>query len=264
MKNEVNIYFDVQAIQVDGRYLPIQGVSLTLIIDTLPSDVDFSGVKNMGWSSNMGLPKKGYIALSNGSPFMFDEDKYADYIQPYVDLWQAEIDRLEQEQQAAKEEYAKFENRKERALDTIQSDYEAVLSRGFVRTSLGFDADIKPDSTATLLGTQTGLVYASRALDVGSEAPRTVFRDFYGLKRELDAVQVERLICEINGAQNYIRELKYKFKDQIKGTFDNDSLNAVIKDLAYSTLDYSNLDEQGNPAVLPFVESPKSILERID
>lgn len=261
MKNEVNIYFDISAISVDMDQLQIQGVSLSLIIDKLPSDVDFNGVKTMSWSDNTGLPQKGYISLSNGTPFLFGEDKYADYIQPYVDLWQAEKDRLEQEQIEAEQEYAKFENRKERALNTIQADYEAILDRGFVRTSLGFDADISPDSSATLIGSQINLVNIARIRE--GETPKTIFRDFYGLKRELDAVQVERLICEINGVQNYIRELKYTFKGAVKETFDNESLNACIETCVYSTLDYSNLDESGNPTVLPFVES-KSIKDRID
>lgn len=190
------------------------------------------------------------------------EENYQKYCQPLIDLWQVEYDRVQVEQEAAKQELLKYENRKERALNEIQKDYEAVLERGFVRTSLGFDADISPDSSATLLGTQTSLVYTMRTL-AESETPKTVFRDFYGLKRELDAVQVERLICEINGAQNHIRELKYAFKGAVKETFDNDSLNACIENCVYSTLDYSNLDESSNPAILPFVEV-KSIKERID
>ena len=263
MKNEVNVYFNISAIQVDGEQFIISGVSLSLIIDKLPSDVDFSGVKSLSWSENTGLPKKGVIPLSDGSPFMFGEEKYNDYIQPYVDIWQTEKDRLEQEQQQAHEEFAKFENRKERALTAITDDYHNALEKAFVRTSLGFDADINPDSVATLLGTQTSLAYTTRTLAEDAEPPKTVFRDFYGLKRELDVVQVELLICQINAAQNHIRELKYEFKDQIKNTGDNDGLNAVIEGCNYSTLDFTQLDEAGKPAVLPFV-SAASIKERID
>lgn len=259
MKNEVNIYFDTSAISVDNDYLPIQGVSLSLIINKLPSDVDFNGVKVMAWSDNTGLPQKGYISLSNGTPFLFGEDKYNDYIQPYVDLWQAEKDRLEQEQIEAEQEYAKFENRKERALDSLVDDYHDALAKGFVRTSMGFDADISPNSVATLSATNITL---SRNI-LSEEAPKTVFRDFYGLKRELNQVQVELLICQINAAQNHIRELKYTFKTKVKESHDNESLNAALDTCVYSTLDFSNLSEDGKPTVMPF-EQVSTYVDRID
>lgn len=261
MKNKVMVWFDgYKSVEVDGKDLPIANLSISTIQDKLPSDLEPNKILGIDW--NMSVDNKICFGLNDGSPRIFEADRYDDFIQPYVNLWQAEKDRLEQEQIEAEQEYAKFENRKERALNTIQADYEAVLERGFVRTSLGFDADISPDSSATLMGTQINLVYTMRTMSEG-EPPKTVFRDFYGLKRELDVVQVERLICEINGAQNYIRELKYQFKGAVKETFDNASLNTCIETCVYSTLDYSNLDEFGKPTVLPFVES-KSIKDRID
>lgn len=187
-----------------------------------------------------------------------DED-WETCVKPFADQWQAEKDRLEQEQAQAEQEYAKFENRKERALDYIANDYHTALESGFVRTSMGFDADISPDSVATLSATNLAL---NRNI-LAEEPPKTVFRDFYGLKRELDKVQVELLICQINAAQNHIRELKYTFKDKIKNTIDNESLNAALDTCAYSTLDFSNLAENGKPSVMPF-EQVSTYVDRID
>lgn len=187
-----------------------------------------------------------------------DED-WETCVKPFADQWQAEKDRLEQEQAQAEEEYRKFENRKERALDYIANDYHSALERGFVRTSMGFDADISPDSVATLSATNLAL---NNNILV-EEAPKTVFRDFYGLKRELDKVQVELLICQINLAQNHIRELKYTFKDKIKNTDDNDGLNLALEECVYSTLDFSNLAENGKPSVMPF-EQVSTYVDRID
>jgi hypothetical protein len=187
-----------------------------------------------------------------------DED-WETCIKPFIDLWQAEKDRLEQEQIEAEQELLKFENRKERALETLVNDYHSALESGFVRTSMGFDADISSDSVATLSATNLAL---NRNI-LAEEPPKTVFRDFYGLKRELDKVQVELLICQINAAQNHIRELKYTFKDKIKNTIDNESLNAALDTCAYSTLDFSNLAENGKPSVMPF-EQVSTYVDRID
>lgn len=126
-------------------------------------------------------------------------------------------------------------------------------------TLVSFDADISPDSVATLSATNLAL---NRNI-LAEEAPKTIFRDFYGLKRELDKVQVELLICQINAAQNHIRELKYTFKDKIKNTIDNESLNAALDTCAYSTLDFSKLSEDGKPTVMPF-EQVSTYVDRID
>lgn len=187
------------------------------------------------------------------------EENYQKYCQPLIDLWQAEKDRIEAEQEAAKQELLKFENRKERALDSLVNDYHGALESGFVRTSMGFDADISPDSVATLSATNIAL---NRNI-LAEESPKTVFRDFYGLKRELDKVQVELLICQINAAQNHIRELKYTFKTKVKESHDNESLNAALNTCVYSTLDFSKLSEDGKPTVMPF-EQVSTYVDRID
>lgn len=187
------------------------------------------------------------------------EENYQKYCQPLIDLWLIERDRIQAEEEAAKQELLKFENRKERALDSIVNDYHTALEKGFVRTSLGFDADISPDSVATLSATNLSL---NRNI-LAEEPPKTVFRDFYGLKRELDKVQVELLICQINIAQNHIRELKYEFKSKVKETFDNESLNTALDTCVYSTLDFSNLTETNKPTVIPF-EQFANYVQRID
>lgn len=206
-------------------------------------------------------PKTFFYSTTEGKTTHLEDtpENFAKWVQPFIDLWQAEKDRLEQEQIEAEQELLKFENRKERALETLVNDYHGALEGGFVRSSMGFDADISPDSVATLSGTNIAL---NRNI-LAEEAPKTIFRDFYGLKRELDKVQVELLICQINAAQNHIRELKYTFKDKIKNTIDNESLNAALGTCVYSTLDFSKLSEDGKPTVMPF-EQVSTYVDRID
>ena len=260
MKNEVCLYLDGQSMLVDGEYLYTEGVSLDLIANKLPSNVNFDDVKTLGWTSNMGLPQKGFISLADGSLFVFGEDKYNDYIQPYVDIWQAKQDEQQQEQEKAKVEWNKFENRQARAIEVIRADYARAQSDGFMRSSLGFDADISPSSTATLLGTQTNLVATQSTKS--TETPTTAFFDFNGYRHDLDADQVQVLICEINYAQNHLRVQKHRFKTAVTATTDNESLNTCLATCLFTALDFSRAAEEGTPAELP-IEQPKTIQERV-
>lgn len=258
MKNYVYVGFRDRVISVDREGLRMT-VPTDLIKDVVPENVKAEELSSITWDKS--ADKQTFFNMNNGAIIFFDstEENYNKWVKPYVDLWQAEKDRLEQEQIQAQQEYAKFENRKERALDSIVNDYHSALEKGFVRTSLGFDADISPDSVATLSATNLSL---NRNI-LAEEPPKTVFRDFYGLKRELDKVQVELLICQINAAQNHIRELKYAFKTKVKETHDNDSLNTALDTCVYSTLDFSNLTVEGKPSIMPF-EQPSTYVERID
>ena len=258
MKNYVYVGFRDRVISVDREGLRMT-VPTDLIKDVVPENVKAEELSSITWDKS--ADKQTFFNMNNGAIIFFDstEENYNKWVKPYVDLWQAEKDRLEQEQIQAQQEYSKFENRKERALDSIVNDYHTALEKGFVRTSLGFDADISPDSVATLSATNLSL---NRNI-LAEEPPKTVFRDFYGLKRELDKVQVELLICQINIAQNHIRELKYEFKSKVKETFDNESLNTALDTCVYSTLDFSNLTEINKPTVIPF-EQFANYVQRID
>lgn len=259
MKNTANVDFVVKAISVNDDVLFLSSATIDVIKDVLPETVENKTIGYIMWFANN--PSQTCFATENGEAILFEpnEENYNKWVKPYVDIWQAEKDRLEQEQIQAQQEYAKFENRKERALDKIVGDYHSTLANGFVRTSMGFDADISPDSVATLSATNLAL---NRNL-LAEESPKTVFRDFYGLERTLDKVQVELLICQINAAQNHIRELKYAFKTKVKETYDNDSLNTVLDTCVYSTLDFSKPTGEGKPSVMPF-EQPSTYVERID
>ena len=246
------------------NYIEVNSETLhfNIVKPTKVKEIDINLVSQINWKSG-GLTNLCYYEdILYGEKYreisLTDED-WETCVKPFADQWQVEKDRLEQEQIQAQQEYSKFENRKERALDSIVNDYHTALEKGFVRTSLGFDADISPDSVATLSATNLSL---NRNI-LAEEPPKTVFRDFYGLKRELDKVQVELLICQINIAQNHIRELKYEFKSKVKETFDNESLNTALDTCVYSTLDFSNLTETNKPTVIPF-EQFANYVQRID
>lgn len=228
MKNEVCIYLDGQSMSVDGEYLYVNGVSLDLIIDKLPSDVNFDDVKTLGWSSNMGLPQKGFIILADGSPFVFGEDKYNDYIQPYVDIWQAQKDEQQQEQEKAEAEWNKFENRQARALTQLNQDFATAAERAHVKSSLGFTADANSTANENV----NGLL-----ITIGEGTVQ--FCDYYNQFHELNKAQLETLQSEIiqNGQNLYAQ--KWQYRQAIESCGDNDQLDSVVSSIQFTYLDFS-------------------------
>ena len=254
---EVIISFNVQRISVDKESFEL---SLSKdLLKAVPTDVALDDVEEIWWN----VSGTSCFMLAGGTPVFFAEDKYEDYVKPFADIWQAEKDKRTQEQLVLEQNYAKYENRKARAIKIIRADYDNAAEYGFVRTSLGFDADISPKSSATLAGTQASLAYAVTTLSNGE--PKTDFLDFNSIEHELDVTQVGRLIYEINYAQNYIRGLKHTFKTKINDeTADNESLNAVLETCIYNTLDFSKLDDAGNPTALSLSDTTESVIARVD
>lgn len=254
---EVIVSFNVQRISVNKESFEFS-FSKDLL-KAVPADVALDDVEEIWWN----VSGTSCFMLTGSTPVFFTEDKYEDYIKPFVDIWQAEKDKRTQEQLALEQNYAKYENRKARAINIIRADYNSAVEHGFVRTSLGFDADISPKSSATLAGTQASLAYTAATLS--NDEPKTDFLDFNSVEHKLDASQVGRLIYEINYAQNYIRGLKHIFKTKINDeTNDNDSLNAVLETCVYNTLDFSKPDESGNPITLSLPDTAQSVVARVD
>lgn len=229
MKNEVCIYLDGQSMLVDGEYLYTDGVSLDLIINKLPSNVNFDDVKTLGWTSNMGLPQKGFISLADGSLFVFGEDKYNDYIQPYVDIWQAKQDEQQQEQEKAKAEYNRFENRQARALIKLNEDFAMAGERAHIKSSLGFTADANSTANENV----NGLL-----ITIGDGTVQ--FCDNNNQFHKLNKAQLETLRSEIiqNGQSLYAQ--KWKYRTAIESCGDNDQLDSVISSIQFTYLDFSD------------------------
>lgn len=234
MKNEVFIYLDGNAISVDGNFLSVNGISLDLIIDKLPTDVNFEGARTIGWSSNVGLPEKGYITLANGTPFVFGEDKYNDYIQPYVNIWQAKKDEQDQQQQEAEAEYNRFENRQARALVQLNKDFETAAQRAHIKSSLGFEVDANSTANENVNGLL--ITIGSGTVD---------FCDYYNQFHELNKAQLETLQSEIiqNGQSLYAQ--KWQYRTAIENCGNNDQLDAVLETIEFTYMDFTPQTDQG-------------------
>lgn len=261
MKNIVYVGLKDGIVSVENESFPIKNLSADLIKKYLPENIEPADIGGISWCLND--PTQTVFNTYHNGDFRFDvaEENYNKFIKPYVDIWQAKQDEQQQEQEKAKVEWNKFENRQARAIEVIRADYARAQSDGFMRSSLGFDADISPSSTATLLGTQTNLVATQSTKS--TETPTTAFFDFNGYRHDLDADQVQVLICEINYAQNHLRVQKHRFKTAVTATTDNESLNTCLATCLFTALDFSRAAEDGTPAELP-IEQPKTIQERVD
>lgn len=235
MKDVVHIYFDNKYILIDGISYFFDDLSLSLIANKLPQDVNFDGVNSMGWSDNMGLPEKGYISLADGTPYNFGEDKYNDYIQPYVDLWQAKYDAEQEEQEQQQQEYNKFENRQARALVQLNQDFETAAQRAHVKSSLGFEVDANSTANENVNG----------LLITIADNETVQFCDYYNQFHELNKSQLETLQSEIvqNGQSLYAQ--KWQYRTAIGNCGNNEQLGAVLETIEFTYMDFTPQEDQG-------------------
>ena len=84
MKNSVAVSFDEKFIVVDGQHVYFENG-----IETLPEHKNLNAIY---WNTESGT-----VEQKNGSieDNMFDESKYDEYVAPYVEQWEREIERLQ-------------------------------------------------------------------------------------------------------------------------------------------------------------------------
>lgn len=224
MKNRVGIFFNTKAINVDGERYNVENLSLDLIIDKLPSDVNFGGVQSMGWSEVMNPTSKGYIALASGGIFEFGEDRYNDYIQPYVDLWQVEKNKHDQEIA----EFNSFPVRKARALNQLNLDFEIVKERAHIKSSLGFEADANQTAKENVDG-----------LLVTIGEGEVQFCDYNNQFHTLNKIDLEVLQTEIIQNAQYLYQQKWSYRTQIEECADGESLDKILAQIEFEYKDFT-------------------------
>lgn len=230
IKNRVNIWLDgYTSVEVDWDHLHIEGLTIETISDKLPDNIDPAKVTGIDYN----ILEKGKITFSTvtGEPFIFDSDRYNDFIQPYVDIWQAEKDRIEQEEQDEEAEYQKFENRQARALVQLNQDFEKVKERSHIKSSLGFTIDANPTAKENV----QGLIE-----EVGDSMVQ--FCDYYNQFHELNKSQLETLKSEINQNGQALYAQKWQYRTQIENCTNNEGLDAVLEAINFTYMDFSPSD----------------------
>lgn len=160
---------------------------------------------------------------------LLNDEDWEGCVKPFADQWQAEKDRIEQEQEEIEKEYNKFENRQKRALTQLNHDFEDVKERAYIKSSLGFTSDA--DSTAN--ENITGLL-----LTIGDSTIQ--FCDYYNNFHTLNKSQLTTLQNEIiQNAQNLYTQ-KWQYRTAIENATDNSSLDEAVSQINFTYMDFSN------------------------
>lgn len=231
MKNYVVVYFEKPWMNVDGKLLTTfnqNDVSPTIIENTLPHRVEVDKINTIAWVTDRS-DQTGF-RLKGGSVYTFDntEENYNKWVKPFVDLWQAEKDRIEQEEQQAQEEYNKFENCQARALTQLNADFETVKDNAHLKSSLGFAIDANPTAKENV----QGLIE-----EVGDGTVQ--FCDYYNQFHELNKSQLETLKSEINQNGQALYAQKWQYRTAIEQCSDNEGLDQVVASIEFTYMDFT-------------------------
>ena len=226
MENVVLVKFEQQVIYVNK-----EGLNFSFTrehIKNLPTDVDVNEIIEIWWNVD---GQCSYQIKGASAPTTFGEEHYNDYVKPYIDSWYAEKNRLAEEDAQAQVEYEKYENRKIRAFDYVDRNYNTCLDKAPVVSALGYENAINTSNLSVLMASKF-------TLDAGTVDNMTIL-DYNNLPRGIDKIQAGLIIGEIAQAQSHIKDQRKQFHDLINDTTDNATLNDALKKCVFTSLDFS-------------------------
>lgn len=223
MKKSVYIWFKFDpAVRVGNDPLSISDVSPSLIKSEINEPEKLDMIQYNGEGSTIDL------CYSDGRGVLVDETEYENYVKPYVDLWQAEKDRLEKEEQEAQAEYNKFENRQARALTTLNTEFEQAKTDAHLTSSLGFEIDANQTANENI----TGLL-----VTIGNGT--TQFCDYNNVFHEVNKADLETMQTEIIQNAQYLYQQKWSYRTQIEECTDGDALDEILAQIEFKYKDFT-------------------------
>lgn len=220
----VHAYIDGKIIAVNDEQLNINFV----VPDVYPENFFYL----LWWQRDN---KYAYYTIENGdtskqTEYTLEptEENYNLYAKPFVDQWQAEKDRIEQEEAKAEAEYNNFENRQARALAQLNQDFEIAAQKAHIKSSLGFEADANSTANENVNGLLVTI--GSGTVD---------FCDYYNQFHELNKTQLETLQSEIvqNGQSLYTQ--KWQYRTTIENCTSNEQLDDVVETIEFTYMEFS-------------------------
>lgn len=220
----VHVYIDGKIIAVNDEQLNINFV----VPDAYPENFFYL----LWWQRDN---KYAYYTIENGdtskqTEYTLEptEENYNIYAKPFVDQWQAEKDRIEQEEAKAEAEYNSFENRQARALAQLKQDFEIAAQKAHIKSSLGFEADANSTANENVNGLLVTI--GSGTVD---------FCDYYNQFHKLNKAQLETLQSEIiqNGQSLYAQ--KWQYRTAIENCTNNEQLDAVVETIEFTYMEFS-------------------------
>lgn len=227
MENKVSVDFDRNAIAVNNEVFWFDSLNIDTIQNVLPNNVKDKTIIEV-----RSLPSLNRIEFlfndSSAETFPLIEENYNNWVKPYADIWQAEKDRLEQEQAETQAKWNKFENRQARALTQLNADFETVKDNAYLKSSLGFTANANPTAKENV----QGLIE-----EVGDGTVQ--FCDYYNQFHELNKSQLETLKSEINQNGQALYAQKWQYRTAIEQCSDNEGLDQVVAGIEFIYKDFT-------------------------
>lgn len=227
MKSSVYVGFEDKMLVIDNDPIRIDTLSIETIQNVLSDSMDKSKITNITWHLNI----EGQTFLNlNGACDLFDntEENYNKFVKPFVDLWQAEKDRLEQQTQEAQAEYNKFENRQARALNQLSDLFEQAKLDARVISSLGFEIDANHTANENI----TGLL-----VTIGDGT--TQFCDYNNVFHEVNKTDLETMQTEIIQNAQYLYQQKWSYRTQIEECTEGDALDEILAQIEFKYKDFT-------------------------
>lgn len=221
--------FTAHAVNVDNDVLFFEDKP---VIDTvknaLPDDLKDKTILSLNWLNDES--NQCFFVLSDSSTWVFEntEENYNKWVKPYVDLWQAEKDRLEKEEQEEQAEYNKFENRQARALTTLNTEFEQAKTDAHLTSSLGFEIDANQTANENI----TGLL-----VTIGDGT--TQFCDYNNVFHEVNKADLETMQTEIIQNAQYLYQQKWSYRSQIEECTDGDALDEILAQIEFRYKDFT-------------------------
>ena len=222
MNENICVDFLMHSVGVRADYIFSDSVSLGLIQSQLPKNIKDRVINFIVWDTTN--PSQTAFNLSNGSAILFEstQENYNNYVKPFVDLWQAEKDRIEAKEQATKAEYNKFENRQARALTQLSDLFEQAKLNAHVRSSLGFEINANQTANENI----TGLL-----VTIGDGT--TQFCDYNNVFHEVNKADLETMQTEIIQNAQYLYQQKWSYRTQIEECTDGDGLDEILAQIEF-------------------------------
>lgn len=225
MNNDVYVYFKNNSIAINNDMLVIDSVSIESIKELLPENIDPSKVSQIVWTKN--TRSQTYFNYFDGSCFLFDttEENFNLFVKPYVDLWEHEKERIQQE---IEEENNDFTTVQMRALSTLNQKFDSVSESAYLISSLGF----KADANRVAKDNVQGLIE-----EVGNGT--VSFCDYDNNFHTLDKVKLETLRSEINKNGQNLYAQKWQYRDALQKCETVDEVQNVVDSIGFNYTDFS-------------------------
>ena len=207
----VVVWFNNQsAIKVDNNVLDFDLVDDNISAIVYDESLQFNPVS------------AGSICYKDGTVKCFDQSEYKTIVQPYVDLFNKQLDKIKAEQQAKIDEQNKIENVKTRAKQQLNQQFEQQTRTTHIQSSLGFEVN----ADAVAMQNVSGLL-------ITIENATVKFCDYNNEFHELTKDQLQTLQLEIIQNAQQLYNTKWKYRTQIDHAKDADEVNQILQNISW-------------------------------